>query len=94
MMKDEDIRSLIVARAEYLQEGNRYHQEAVIGQLRALVAVLDGGNAPPYTNTWIDILDAAKIPHQPEGNQAWLVEHGFVKQPSGHFTHPLYSGGW
>jgi hypothetical protein len=99
MMKDEDIRSLIVARAEYLAEGGVFHREAVIGQIRALVAVLNGGSAPRDTNSWIDILDAAQIPHQSEGHQvgipeAWLVEHGFVRQISGRFTHPLYSGGW
>ena len=105
MMKEEDIRSLIVGRLGYLNEGKFLQGpagpvlEAVIGQMRILVAVLDGGCPPGYSSSLVALLDAAHIPHQPEGDmigipEDWLVAHGFVQQPSGRFDHPIYSGRW
>ena len=67
MMKEEDIRSLIVGRLGYLNEGKFLQGpagpvlEAVIGQMRILVAVLNGGCPPGYSSSLVALLDLSLI---------------------------------
>lgn len=108
MLDAEQVRALIVARIDSTAGScNSYHIGHVMGQLRALVAVLNDGKPGP-ANSDDDlrrILREAKIPFRDQPDNRidfppdWLIEHGFEisgdsTDPNSKISHPVFSRSW
>lgn len=88
MLSEEEIKALIVFRLCNCS-CNSTHNMCVRHQVRALLAVLNNGEAMCIDDVG-DVLDAARIPHE-DGDISgeWLAEHGLLHDGK---THPKFTG--
>ena len=98
-MSPDDIRALIVARLQQSDQCNSYFLNHLEGQIRALIAILLGGEPPPSGRGDLRVyLEAAQIPFSIVGEQIdfpddWLRARGFsIRGNTIH--HPVYSRSW
>lgn len=108
MMDIEDVRALIVARIQMVDQCNSHFLNHLEGQVRALVAVVTGEPPPSANGDIATYLRAAGIPHaivKRGGDQAvdfdaaWLRAHGFTihgadDDPNASIHHPRWSQSW
>lgn len=97
MLTKEEIQVLVVLRIfAALDSCNSYHANHVHGQIKALVAVLNGGE-PIESEKAVDYLDAAGIPTKPHPESKdgfvipsdWLVERGCIIEGT-RISHPNF----
>ncbi len=96
MLTAEEIRALIVARLQDDSSIPPINADRLEGELRALCAVLSGGDPPPRTNSITTFLDAAKIPYTMKGTMVdfpadWLRTHGFSIDEDDAVHHPTFT---
>ena len=90
MLNQKDLEALIVCRLLSTADScNSHHINHVMGQLRALAAVLKDGERPPshFDYDLTILLDFCDIPHtiDEEHNihwdREWMEDHGFIITP-------------
>lgn len=94
----EEIRSLIAYRLwKFGKATNCFHRNHILGQVRALCAVLNKGVAPKNTCYAPDYLDAAGIPYEIDEENGkfffddeWLDSHGFRATDDGVMRHKKF----
>lgn len=103
MLTKEETEVLLVLRILAAHDScNSYHINHVEGQIRALTAVLTGGESPPTGSDTIVYLDAVGIPwgphpDSPDGGgwnieEQWFLDRG-CEFEDGRITHPKF-GSW
>ena len=96
LMTAEEIRALIVARMQDEGTFGRINADRLEGELRALCAVLNGGNPPPLTDSLTPFLDAAQIPYTMKGRLVdfdadWYRAHGFTIDEDDKIHHAVFT---
>lgn len=103
MLNAEEIRALIVCRLAATEKSYcSEHAMACNGQVRALLAVLNGVPPPGLTEDIVLTLEAAGIPYvlldgdMVDFDEAWLLAHGFVidLDDPAKISHPVFSQDW
>jgi hypothetical protein len=99
MLTEDEVKALLVCRMEEcFDSANSGHAKHVVGQVRALVAVLTGEPPPRSTDACV-LLAAAGIPYveTEDGgfryDREWLVAHEFVIDGED-FDHPRFGKKW
>jgi hypothetical protein len=100
MMSEEDVKALIVARCQQLNQCNGEFLVGLKGQIRGLVATITG-KPPPFSDDVRVYLKAARIPYkykkrsgEVEFDDPWLKAHGFEVSDDGEIDHQLWSRPW
>jgi hypothetical protein len=101
MMSEEDVKALIVARCQQLNQCNgEFFLIGLKGQIRGLVATITS-KPPPLSDNVRDYLNAARIPYkykkrtgEVDFDDLWLKAHGFEVFDDGEIHHKLWSRPW